>query len=203
MSSFREAREEAGAELELSSGVQAGAAVEGASRFEALGRDAGAGLEARLERARAHAWRALNRRDRTVAEVRRLLADKEVGAEAAEVVVGELLAGGYLDDAGFAARFLEDRARLDGWGAGRVERRLLELGVDPDLVAETLSRQDLGAELERALTVLRRRFPVPPVERRDRDRALGVLLRKGYGYEPALAALRRHAVETSIADGPR
>ena len=39
------------------------------------------------------------------------------------------------------------------------------------------------AELERALALLRRRFPSPPRERRDRDRALAVLLRKGYDTE--------------------
>lgn len=159
----------------------------------APGEPAVADPQAILERARAHAWRALNRRDRTVQELRRLLEEKGVDPAATEVVLGELLANGYLDDAGFAARFFEDRAKLDGWGVGRVERRLLELGIHPELVATTLAAQDPGAEVERALGVLRRRFAAAPADRRARDRALGVLLRKGYGYEPALTALRRHA----------
>lgn len=158
--------------------------------------------QAELERARGLAFRALNRRDRTVAEMRRLLAEKEIGDEAAAEVVGELLAGGYLDDVGYAARFFEDRARLDGWGAGRVERRLLELGIDPESIAATLASQVEGAEAARAFAVLQRRFPVGRslAERRERDRALGVLLRKGYGYEPALAAVRRHVAEATARD---
>jgi regulatory protein len=47
--------------------------------------------------------------------------------------------------------------------------------------------------MDRALAVLRRRFPQPPEDRRERDRALGVLLRKGYESDLALDALAVHA----------
>src|SRR5215207_3176536 len=82
----------------------------------------------RIERARALAWRALNRRDRTELELRGILAEKRVAPEEAEVVVGELLDGGFIDDAAFARRFAEDRRRLDAWGSERIERRLRALG---------------------------------------------------------------------------
>ncbi len=49
------------------------------------------------------------------------------------------------------------------------------------------------SELDRALALLRRRFPVPPASRRDRERALGLLLRKGYETELALDAIAAHA----------
>ena len=49
------------------------------------------------------------------------------------------------------------------------------------------------SELDRALALLRRRFPSPPRDRRERDRALGVLIRKGYDSELALDALAAHA----------
>ena len=48
-------------------------------------------------------------------------------------------------------------------------------------------------ELDRALAVLRRRFPDPPHDRRERNRALGLLLRKGYDSDLALDALSAHA----------
>ena len=147
--------------------------------------------EERIEHARALAWRALNRRDRTVAELARGLAAKRVESDAIEVVVAELCEQGYLDDAGYATRFADDRRRLDGWGAERIERRLRELGVDPELIAAAIG--DGAGELEAALELLRRRFPDPPSTPRDRDRALGVLVRKGYELELAYDALRRHA----------
>jgi regulatory protein len=147
----------------------------------------------RLERARALAWRALDRRDRTELELRGILAGKRVAPEEAEVVVGELLDGGFVDDAAFAQRFAGDRRHLDAWGAERIGRRLRALGVAPEHVAAALGEQDDEGELEAALALLRRRFPAVPETARDRDRALGMLMRKGYELELAHDALRRYA----------
>jgi regulatory protein len=149
--------------------------------------------EARLQHARDLAWRALNRRERTVAELARLLAAKRVEPSAIETVVAELREQGYLDDVSYAQRFAEDRRRLDGWGAERIERKLLALGVDRELVAAAVGEQEPAEELEAALAILARRFPEPPATPRDRDRALGILLRKGYELELAHDAIRRHA----------
>ena len=137
----------------------------------------------RLERARALAWQALNRRDRTELELRGILAQKRVAPEEAGVVVGELIDGGFVDDAAFAQRFAEDRRRLDAWGAERIGRRLRALGVAPEHVAAAGGEQDHEGELEAAQALLRRRFPVVPETARERDRALRMLVRKGYGLE--------------------
>ncbi len=148
---------------------------------------------ARLERARAVAWRALNRRERTELELRGILADKRVAPEEAQVIVGELLEGGFVDDAAFAHRFADDRRRLDAWGSERIARRLRELGVAPDLIAAAVGEQDREDELAAAVALLRRRVPQVPATTRERDRALGMLVRKGYGLELAYDALRRYA----------
>ena len=50
-----------------------------------------------------------------------------------------------------------------------------------------------GGELERALAVLRAWFPSRGADRRERERALGVLLRKGYDSDLALEALAIHS----------
>jgi regulatory protein len=149
--------------------------------------------EERLQQARDLAWRALSRRERTVAELERHLFAKRVEPEAIAQVVGELREQGYLDDAGYAHRFAEDRRRLDGWGAERIERRLLQLGVPGEHVAAALAERGADGEMDAALELLRRRFPDPPATPRDCERALGVLVRKGYELELAHDALRRHA----------
>jgi regulatory protein len=149
--------------------------------------------EARLQHARDLAWRALNRRERTTTEMARLLAGKRVEPSAIETVVGELREQGYLDDASYARRFAEDRRRLDAWGADRIERKLLSLGVDRELVAAALGEQGQEDEMAAASELLARRFPAPPETPRDRDRALGMLVRKGYDLELAYDVLRRHA----------
>src|SRR4051795_13095399 len=110
-----------------------------------------------VERARALAWRSLNRRDRTVDEVGGMLLGKRVEPAIADQVVTELIELGYLDDARYAERFAEDRRRLDGWGSDRSARRLRELGVDGELVEAAVAAQDPEEELGAALELLRRR----------------------------------------------
>jgi len=151
-----------------------------------------------LERARALAWHALNRRDRTVEELGGMLLGKRLEPSVVDAVICDLRDLGYLDDARYAERFTEDRRRLDGWGTERIARRLRELGVARETIETALAEVDPEAELEAAQELLRRRCPKPPTTRAERDRALGILVRRGYGSELALSALRRHAGATEL-----
>ena len=112
----------------------------------------------RLQRALERAHRYVDRRERTVGEVRAHLERHETDAAAIQAAIEFLVDTGSLDDGRYARLFAQDKR-----------------------------------ELEQALELLRRRFPSPPRDRRDRDRALGVLLRKGYDSELALDALSAYA----------
>jgi regulatory protein len=142
------------------------------------------------DRALDLAYRYLGQRDRTVAEMRRFLEGKRVDPATIEDAVAELTEQGYLDDARYARRFAEDRRELDHWGAERIERRLLVAGLDRELVEAALADQQAEDELHAAVALLRRRFPAPPADDRERNRALGVLARKGYELELAHDAIR-------------
>ena len=132
----------------------------------------------------------LARRDRTVLEVRRHLEGKRIGPATIDAALKELQRQGHLDDARYARRFAEDRRALDSWGPDRIERRLLAAGVAPELVAAALADGDQESQLHAAVELLRRRFAQPPASDRDRDRALGVLVRKGYAADVAYDAIR-------------
>jgi regulatory protein len=144
----------------------------------------------RLQHALDLAFRFLGHRDRTVAEVRERLGAEGIEPATVDGAIDELHHLGYLDDARYAQRFAEDRRTIDAWGAERIERRLLALGVDPALIAAALDERGAGEELEAALAVLRRRFVRPPADDPSRDRALGLLVRKGYELELAYDAVR-------------
>jgi regulatory protein len=144
----------------------------------------------RLERALGLAYRYVDRRERTVSEVRRHLQAQELEHATVEETLGELVALGALDDARFARVFAEDKRELEQWGADRIRRGLASRGVDRDLIEATLGDETADTELDRAVAVLRRRFHAPPGDRRERERALGVLLRKGYDSETSLDAIR-------------
>lgn len=147
---------------------------------------------ARLQHALDLAYRYLGHRDRTVVEMRRHLEAKRVEPDTIDEAVAELGEQGYLDDARFARRFTEDRRTLDGWGDERIERRLVALGLDRDTIAAALAVRDGETELEAALRVLQRRFRTVPETDRDRERALGFLVRKGYDLELAYDAIRAY-----------
>ncbi|MFL5859735.1 MAG: regulatory protein RecX, partial [Solirubrobacteraceae bacterium] len=165
--------------------------------------------EERLQKALDVAYAYLNPRDRTVKEVRLRLQRRGVDDELTEAAIRILGEQGFLDDARFARLFVADKRQLEHWGSERIRRGLLTRGVERGLVEVALAQDDpVGAgpgedaerpgeeaetELERALAVLRRRFPDPPQDRRDRNRALGMLLRKGYESELALDALSAYA----------
>ena len=149
--------------------------------------------ERRVQRAVELAVRHVSRRERTEAEVRRHLEARGVEDAAADAAIAELTETGLLDDAGYARRFAEDRRALDGWGAERIERRLREAGIAPEHAAAALGGRERDGEREAALALLRRRFPEPPATDRDRERALGVLVRKGYELELAYDAVRAYA----------
>jgi regulatory protein len=148
---------------------------------------------ARLQHALDLSFRLLSRRDRTVLEMRRYLENKRIDPATIEETLNALHDQGYLDDVRFAERFAADKRELEHWGSERIERRLATLGIDREILAAAIGDRDQGDELSAAREILRRRFPNLADDPRDRRRALGVLVRKGYDVELAGDAIRAHA----------
>jgi regulatory protein len=148
------------------------------------------GPERGLAQALELAYRHLNRRDRTAAQLRRHLESRGVTEPAIDGALETLARQGYVDDARYARTFTEDRRTLDGWGAQRIERALLAAGVNAELVAAALGVRDAGDELGAAVALLRRRCREIPTTDRERERALGLLVRRGYELELAYEAVQ-------------
>jgi regulatory protein len=167
--------------------------------------------ERALQKALDLSYAFVNRRERTVAEVRSQLERKGISETDADAAIATLIEQHLIDDERFARLFVSDKRELEQWGAERIRRGLSARGIDralaelalaaapeavdqanPDSPGAEHHDDGRGGELTRALELLRRRFPDPPQERRDRDRALGMLLRKGYEHELAIDALNAH-----------
>jgi regulatory protein len=146
-----------------------------------------------LQRALELAYRYVNRRDRTEAEMRRRLEQAAVADAVIEQTIETLVDHGVIDDSRFARLFVEDKRTLERWGNDRITRTLIQRGIDRALIAEALADDATHDELDSALQLLRERFPNPPRDRRERDRAIGVMLRKGYDSELAVDALAAYA----------
>jgi len=155
-----------------------------------------------VDQALGLAYRFLGRRERTTHELRAHLTAKGGEEGLIEQAIAVLREQGYLDDERFARLFVEDKRTLEGWGSDRIARGLRERGLDREIVEAALAGQGHEQELEQALEVLRRRCPSPPVDPRARERALAILLRKGYESELALDALNAY-VRTAEGAGFR
>ena len=154
-------------------------------------RAAAAATAEALQAALAEAHRYMGPRDRTVAEVRGHLRRRGVAVKVIDACVQELSEQGYLDDARFARRFAEDRRALDAWGNERIRTRLLVLGIDEELVGAVVAGRDPSDELDAAVQLVCRRLGGAPRDERDRQRAFGLLLRRGYAVDLAYDAVRR------------
>jgi regulatory protein len=139
------------------------------------------------------AYKALGRREHTVAELRAVLERKRVEPDAIEAALTELSEAGLLDDARYARRFAEDKRALARWGSERIARDLTRRGIESGLVDAALQEQGREGELESALALLAERSPEPPESDRERDRAWQLLVRRGFEPELAYEAVRAHA----------
>ncbi len=142
------------------------------------------GAGEQLQRALELGYAYLNRRDRTVREVRLQLQRKGVSEELTEAALRTLGEQGFLDDDRFARLFVSDKRELAQWGNERIMPALLARGIGRELAAAALEAEAADedgrdSELDRALALLRRRFPTLPEDRRERERALGDAVAQG------------------------
>ena len=142
------------------------------------------------ERAIDLAYKAVSRRDLTVAELRAALERKHVPPEAIDEAVAELEQTGFLDDARYARQFAEDKRELERWGSERIASDLRRRGVDPQLIDAAVSTHSRDSELRTALLLLAQRHPHAPSDDRERERAWSMLVRRGYTPEIAYDAIR-------------
>ncbi len=137
------------------------------------------------------AYRAISRRDKTIAEVRSFLEHRAVEPGPLEHALSELTDAGILDDARFAQCFAEDKRLIERWGRERIERELCRRGVPSALAEAAVSEQGRETELDAALSLLADKV-APPEGDRERDKAWRLLVRKGYEPELAYEAVRAH-----------
>jgi regulatory protein len=135
------------------------------------------------------ALKALGYKERTESELRAWLADRGVKEAEIDEVIALLAEAGAVDDASFARRYASDKRLLAGWGPDRIAQALEQRGVAQEHIEAALGGEDETALLERAVSLLRDRGLHLATER-ERERALRLLVRRGYPLEVACEAVR-------------
>jgi len=101
-----------------------------------------------------------------------------------------MVGDGYLSDQRFAALYAEDRRAIDGWGNERIITNLREAGISAAIIESVVGSRDHADQVGDAIRVLDQRIGVKPSDERERERALGMLARRGYSLEIAYDAVR-------------
>jgi regulatory protein len=135
------------------------------------------------------ALKALGYKERTESELRAWLAERGVEDAEIEEVIALLAEAGAIDDGSFARRYAEDKRVLAGWGPDRIVKALEGRGVAPEHIEAALGGEDEAGQLDRATSLLDDRGMSCGSER-ERERALGLLVRRGYPLELAYEAVR-------------
>jgi len=139
----------------------------------------------------AKALGAIGRKERTVAEMRAWLADREIEPDEIDRVVNFLIENEALNDRKFAIEFTSDKREISGWGQTRIRETLRKRGMPEGLIREALAQDSGETEVDRAVRLLEERG-ADLSDDRGKSRALGLLSRRGYSAEEAYAAIRRN-----------
>lgn len=151
-----------------------------------------------LHTALTSALRLLAYRPRSEREVRRRLFRKGLPAEAVEATVRRLRELRLLDDEAFSTSWVESRDRTSPRGRRLLASELMAQGVERATAARAAATVDEAEAAARAAANRARALaslPWPDFRRRLH----AFLLRRGFDYETALAAVRSAWTETAGA----
>lgn len=136
-------------------------------------------------------------RPRSKAEIRTRLERDEWSEEVIGRVLERLEAAKMLDDASFATAWVGSRERSKPRGSRLLQQELRQKGIAKEEIEAALP--DADGETQNALAALAKlERKLAAYEGRDREqKAIELLMRRGFGYGTIKAALRR---ETEAAD---
>lgn len=139
---------------------------------------------------KARALRHLVRREHSRAELARKLAPHAESPEAIEAVLDLLLSKKQQSD----ERFAEERARSLSrkYGAAKIQQDLKASGISEEIFRKVTL--DVN-ELERARTILRRKYREPAATREERAKRARFLRGRGFSYDVIRSALASSEAE--------
>lgn len=156
------------------------------------------------KRAKKRALYLLEKRDYTAAGLQRKLTSGGYSEEAAKAAVEAMKGYRYLDDARYADQYIRCYAsrKTRRW----ISSKLMEKGIAKDVIEEVYARFDEeGNEADEesmAVELLKKRhYEGGPLEKKERDRQIAFLMRRGFSIScirNAMAALDREFDKTDM-----
>jgi len=143
-----------------------------------------------LESTKKRALKILGNRNYSEQEMRKKLTGKGESEENAEEAVRWLVELGYIDDSNYAGQIVRHYTSK-GYGEARVRAELFKRGIPRDLWDEKLAEIDDDETDDFALEFLRSKLRGSD-DKDDLRRASDALVRRGFSYDDARAAIGRY-----------
>ncbi len=147
-----------------------------------------------------YAVKALGRRMRTVAELKRLMRSRvesgEQGDAKIDRVVARLKAQRYLNDTDYATSYTRLRQENQSFGKRRVQQDLVQKGVHAEVITKTLDAayEDVNEE-ELARRHLERKRVKKPANEKEAARVMRMLVRAGFSTGVIFRILKKWDVD--------
>ena len=150
-----------------------------------------------------YAVRALSRKMRSVAELKRLMRPRvpkgELGELLVEVVIRRLKDQNYLNDSSYATSYSSFRRDNEKFGRRRVITELKVKGVHGDVIEKAVDDTYAGVnEEEQARAFLRRKRMKKPTNNKEAARIFRALVRAGFGAGVSIRILKNWDVEDEV-----
>lgn len=99
---------------------------------------------------------------------------------------------GYIDDEAFARTYISEKKKLRGYGEKRLASELCEKGISREII-DSMRELMREGEDDLADAALRKKLKGEKIaDRKEQQRVLAFLLRRGFGYDAALEAIERY-----------
>lgn len=147
-----------------------------------------------------YAVRALGRKMRTVAELKRLMRLRvepgEPGEAKMQAVVARLKDHGYLNDARYAADYTRMRQENERFGRRRVQQELIQRGVHGDIIGHALDAAYADtSERDLARRYIERKRLRKPTNDKETARIVRNMVRAGFSTSIIFALLKTWQVD--------
>ena len=143
-----------------------------------------------IESTKKRALRILGSRNFSEQEMHRRLVSKGETEEDAAETVRWLVELGYIDDSNYATLIVEHYTQK-GYGESRVKDELFKRGIPRDLWDEKLAVLEDSQPNDAALEFLKKKLRGSE-DKDDLRRATDALVRRGFSYDDARAAVNRY-----------
>ena len=146
--------------------------------------------EVLTKRAKLRAMHLLQKMDRTRAELERKLQQNGYPAQAIETALSYVESLHYIDDARYAAMYMENQKNKKGMA--RIRMELIQKGIAPEILQQVLEETEEKTDSRDVIREMleKKRKIQGPLEEKEKQRLYGFFMRRGFSSSDILAVFR-------------